>query len=458
MVYVPRAAVGLRGSPDRDQRDPGALVKVKRLGTALVVVGLLASASWSTTPARADGPASSSGVIVPTHKTYPSGGTTTVGQGLQRSNSNAQLAESIPAQVRPRWGAAPSAHSCLNEDSELTTRTTATSRKYTAVLSTATCSRISVYRTSSGKKVWRKAFFEVSSIVSDGTLVYAYTEDINGNNAIEALKISSGKRQWRHRASSSPRNLVVGSGVVVNGSQVLDAKSGKFKYYLPEPTGETSNDPFTLVVGGRLYRNTNAEVGAWTVAGKPLWLYTKTGDHFEGPGEGESLVQYHAGRIYVREATADEKPTLVLDADTGVQLGELPFTAQPLAFDGPVGIFTQKHWSDNDRVSLLAVDLDDAHVYWTKTYVAQNPQARMSLLTPPVIENGLVWFNLDNPAGGRSDLVAVDEVTGQQQSSTSLACRLKSHHSDGAAFGTIGVAQHRLFVPSTCGLQTFTAR
>ncbi|WP_183335716.1 outer membrane protein assembly factor BamB family protein, partial [Microlunatus antarcticus] len=338
------------------------------------------------------------------------------------------------------------------------TRTTATNGKYTTVLSTATCSRISVYRTSTGKKVWRKAFFEVSSIVSDGTFVYAYTEDVNGNNNIEARRISNGKRQWRHRASSSPRNLVVGSGVVVNGSQVLDAKSGKLKYYLPEPTGETSNDPYTLVVGGRLYRNTNAEVGAWSAKGTLLWLYTKTGEHFEGPGEGESLVQYHAGRIYVREATADEKPTLVLDAATGVKLGELPFTAQPLAFDGPVAIFTQKHWPDNDRVSVQAVDLDDSHVYWTKTYVAQNPEGRMSLLTPPVIENGLVWFNLDDPAGDRSILVALDEVTGQQESSTSLACRLRGHHSDGAAFGTLGVAQHRLFVPSTCGLQTFKAR
>lgn len=433
-------------------------MKVSRFCTAVVGVGLLMSTSWWTAPAWAYDPAPPSATIVPTHLPSPHGGTTTVGQGLQQSNDNAQLAESIPAQVRPDWAAAPSALSCLNEDRELTTRTTATNGKYTAVLSTATCSRISVYRTSSGKKVWRKAFFEVRSIVSDGKFVYAYTEDINGRDHIEAFKISSGKRQWRHRASSSPDNLVVGSGVVVNGYQVLDAKSGKLKYYLPEPTGETSNDPFTLVVGGRLYRNTNAEVGAWTVAGKLLWLYTKTGDYFEGPGEGESLVQFHAGRVYVREATADEKPTLVLDAETGAKLGELPFTAQPLAFDGTVGIFTHRHWSDNDRVSLQAVDLNDSHVYWTKTFVAENAEARMSLLTPPVIENGLVWFNADDPAGGRSNLVALDEVSGQQQSSTSLACRLKGHHSDGAAFGTIGVAQHRLFVPSTCGLQTFTAR
>lgn len=403
--------------------------------------------------------------ITPGHAHYPHGGTTSTGQGLSPSNTNAQLAETIPAKVRRSWAASPKGTACPyngSEDREFATTTTATNGTYTVALQAGPCAVITGYRTKSGKRVWARTFPSALALVSDGTYVYVHTWSVVDSDAVDsivAIKIKSGKVRWAVRTSDEQEEVVVGSGVVVHGNQVLDAKTGKLRFTIP--TGSfNSFEPRTLVADGTLFHNNEDVVDAWTPKGQLLWRYIKTDDPNQA-GARELLPQYDAGRLYVRDGSIDEHDTLVLDAKTGAKLPDLPHTALPLALDGHVGIFTTNPYATREtRVS--AVDLDDGYVYWTKTYTPANPEATGFLLrTPPVIENGLVWFGLAPDGQAPLRLAALDEATGGTKTEIAEQCRLKGHRSitgQSIGGGTIGVAQHRLFVPVQCGLQSYVAQ
>lgn len=427
------------------------------LTLVIALLGLVAPASAAPTVSR---------TITPGHSKPPSGGTTTTGLGLRPANNNAQLSENIPSRVRRSWATSPKSGICPyngSEDLEFTARTTATNGRYTVALQSGRCDFVTGYLTKNGKAVWSAAFPRAWSLVSDGTYVYVHWEavvDDSEQHFISALKISTGKVRWSIEVDDDPEELAVGSGVVVHGVAVYDAKTGRLRFAITKPWFN-SFEPHTLVVKGMLIRNNRDVVDAWTPTGKPLWRYTKP-TWPDGPGAGELMPQYNAGRVYVRDDSNTLPGTLVLDAGTGRKLATLPHSEQPLAIDGRVGIFTAgAAVKSGEKTTVSAIDLSDGRVYWTRSYAGDHSSGPL-VRTPPVVENGLVWFGLNTLARDQPlRLVALDEVTGATRARIAETCRLPGHDPkpwDHEATGTIGVAQHRLFVPSSCGLQTYVAQ
>lgn len=416
----------------------------------LLLAAPLASASPSETR-----------TITAGHSHPPKGGTTTTGQGLRSSNGNAQLAENIPSRVRRSWAVSPQRGICPyngSEDLEFTTRTTATNGKYTVALHNGRCDIVMAYRTSSGKPVWSAVFLAAFALVSDGSYVYVHWEAVVHDDMtqfVSALKISTGKVRWTRESDADQDEISVGSGVVVHSQYVFDAKTGRLRFFTG-PTG--GSDPRTLVIKGLLIRNNSDAVSAWTPKGKLVWRYTKPSSS-ETPGAGSSMPQYNAGRLYIRGTEYGRVDTLVLDVKSGRRVSVLPPSQQPLAFDGRVAIFSLRTSDVDLSQELAAVDLADGYVYWTRPYLGESAGDN-AMRTPPVIENGLVWVGLERFDKQPPRLIALDEVSGATRARISETCRLSGHAPTNShlANGTIGIAQHRLFVPSACGLQTYLAQ
>ncbi len=73
--------------------------------------------------------------------------------------------------------------------------------------------------------------------------------------------------------------------------------------------------------------------------------------------------------------------------------------------------------------------------------------------TPPVVSNGLVWFQDGVSTGVRARLVALDEVNGSVSSITTQSCPPVM-----IDFASITIAQNRIFSPSSCGVLTYVAK
>ena len=67
----------------------------------------------------------------------------------------------------------------------------------------------------------------------------------------------------------------------------------------------------------------------------------------------------------------------------------------------------------------------------------------------PIIANGLVWILAGVDTGTPGQLLALDEITGRVRSGTEIGC-------PPAFGGNLAIAQHRIFVPTACGVQTYT--
>ena len=139
---------------------------------------------------------------------------------------------------------------------------------------------------------------------------------------------------------------------------------------------------------------------------------------------------------------------------TGKVLRLLPTTDTPLAFDGRIGIFGRVTMDKPWR--LKAVDLITGKTYWTYTLPKHpdpmQPGHGLSGRTAPVVANGIVWVDISADTSLPTIMVALDERTGKVRSTTPAPCY------SGIDNGTIGIAQHRIFIPSGCGLHTYVAK
>ena len=77
---------------------------------------------------------------------------------------------------------------------------------------------------------------------------------------VSALRISSGKVRWTRTSDADQDELSVGSGVVVHGVYVFEARTGRLRFVMRPSTG---SEPRTLVVKGTLFRNNQDTVEAW---------------------------------------------------------------------------------------------------------------------------------------------------------------------------------------------------
>jgi hypothetical protein len=188
--------------------------------------------------------------------------------------------------------------------------------------------------------------------------------------------------------------------------------------------------------------------------GKSIWKYVKPAVN-SGPGEGYSRASLHNGRLYIPSVYNAAK-TLVLDAATGRYIRTLPNSKNAIAIDGRTGIFTtygnsasEPHTGREPDV-ITAVDLETGAIQWTHRLGMRDQDHGYQVVSAaPIIANGLVWVLAGRDTGTPGQVLALDEITGRVRSGTATGC-------PPAFGGNLAIAQHRVFIPTACGVQTYT--
>ncbi|GAB2592567.1 PQQ-binding-like beta-propeller repeat protein [Microlunatus antarcticus] len=410
--------------------------------SARVAAGLLVLLTLS--PAL---PAGAADRIDPGHLPYPKGGTTAIGPGIDVSNENAQLADTVPATIKRSWRASPPG--CPGSSGSGATSMSVT-KKITVVHDVQyQCGWVSAYKTSSGKPVWRHRYPRSYRAVVVGSTVYVHHHDADDHEVLDALKLSTGRLRWSSAqvGDGSWNDYVpaVGSGLVMTSLRAVDLKTGATRWSIPHDD-TTSTEAATVISGGRVYTSSGLGVAAYDAeTGDKLW--GRLNDGFPSPFTGTRRPAIHDGRVYVSGLDG----TVVLDAKTGALVRRLPGSYRPLAFDGHVGFFTMARYEHSDTVT--AVDLDDGHAYWSHELGRPNDWQYRLVTTAPVVSNELVWIQegVDTRTKGR--LVALDEVTGKVRSERTQSCAPVL-----IDYASITVAQHRIFTPSSCGVLTYVKK
>lgn len=412
----------------------GAVIRLRiRQRIAAIAVAALFIGTFFVPPASAAPPP-----IVPGRLAYPAGGTTAVGVGINAANQNAQLAERIPAQIKPGWKAQPprcpsAATSEASSISVAGARTVVVDRQYQ-------CTWLSAYNTSTGALLWRHKFHFGQMARTEGSRVYFSHDDPNGGTLLDAYDIATGKLLWSSGHWYGFDKMSVGSGVLVNDHFVIDANTGALKFKLPV----SQNHGNTMVAGGKIFSNQSDFVEAFSpTTGQRLWSYKKPA---RTAGSGNSTPALHNGRLYLSSQYG--VGTLVLDPATGKYIRTLPRSEMDIAFDGPIGIFTRRDHNEPDVIS--AVRLDTGEVYWSRKLGMLDVHPFRMYSSGPVIENGLVWILAAPHDGVGGHLIALDEVTGAVRSTTIQTCA--------APLGHIAIAQRRIFTSSNCGVLTYVSR
>lgn len=381
--------------------------------------------------------------IVPGHLPYPSGGTNAIGPGIDAANQNAQLAENIGASIKASWHARPplcpsTGGSGATSFSVAGSRTVVVDRQYQ-------CSWLSAYDTGSGTLLWRRQYHFTNIAKIDGSTVYLEHDASNGQ-MVDAIDLATGRVKWTAPdvEGSSTYAFSIGSGLLISSTWAVDAATGAHRFTIAlAPAASTGGVAF--VAGGRIFYNSGTAVQANSVTtGALLWSYRK--QNVYGPGAGNASPSLHNGLLYVpSDFGTASATTLVLNPATGAVVRTLPRSNQPIAFDGTTGIFTA---TDNNMPSVVsAVNLSSGAVYWTHRLPVTSTGAPTVLWAPPVIENGLVWIldGVDTITAGH--VAALDEVTGATRSIKVESCAV--------AWGSLVVAQHRIFASSNCGTLTY---
>ena len=413
-----------------------------RLTIAVILAAIALASTAVAGPARALDPAPVG------HLPYPASGTQAVGAGTNDANQNAQLAETLPAEIKASWKAAPPL--CPGAaGSEATTVSVA--GNITVVLDRQyQCSFLSAYSTSTGALIWRNAYhFAYPQRISGSTVYFQRDNPDTGQTVVEALDLPTGRVIWSSPSGSPTSDLMVGDGIVSVGVAVLDAATGRLKYLL---RSELASNGSTFIAGGRLFANNDQRVEAYKIAtGERLWAITKPGGTF-GPGYGDARLALNDGLLYVTGITGqDSGLTLVLNPATGGVARTLPPSSTNLAFDGNVGIFTVSDQSGALASVISAVNLTTGAVYWKRALPTDQSGPAIVAAAAPLIANGIVWFYSGYNTGTPGHIFGISEATGTLLSTTIQPCAVSFE-----ATGIIA-AQHRLFAPSACGIHTYTA-
>jgi outer membrane protein assembly factor BamB len=162
--------------------------------------------------------------------------------------------------------------------------------------------------------------------------------------------------------------------------------------------------------------------------GAPLWV-----DLHPGSGIGGSTASLYQNKLYARY-TAQEGGNLILDANTGAELGTFSADAPP-AFSGNQGFF-------RSGTTLTAVDLTTNAVDWQFSGDGQ-------LNSAPVVANGFVYIG---SAGG--NVYALPLATGSPVT-TLTAGEPVTAFADGISVADLAIGDRTLLVPAGTHLVAF---
>ena len=297
---------------------------------ALVLCGALAA-----------GPTSAAEPIVPGHLPYPAGGTSVMGDGIDAGNQNAQLAETVPAQINRSWRAEPPL--CPSAGGSSAVSISVSGNRTVVVDTQYQCSWLSAYETGTGKLLWRHQYHFAHMAKIDGSRVYlAHDNPETSQMVLDAFNLNTGALLWTSPYVSEYRT-VFGSGVVMGGYYALDATTGINRFVAgPSATSEPS-----LIEAGRVIYNGQGLVEAFSATtGKSIWKYVKPEAAPVVGRHGTAATSVHNGRLYVPSPIYTAR-TLVLDAATGRYIRTLPNSTKAIAFDGRTGIFTTSGYSQS---------------------------------------------------------------------------------------------------------------
>lgn len=400
-----------------------------------LAIGLLTATLLAVTTLTA-APASAAPAIVPTRLPYPTGGTNAIGPGIDFDNSNAQLAETIPATIKPGWTASPPLCSQAGGSS---VPAISVARSTTVVLEREYgCSFVSAYSTSTGALRWRVKYDVARDLRVTGGIVYVATNN-EDSYYLDALDLRTGAKKW-----SKPFGWQIdsiGSGLISSGLMTLNAKTGTLgRVFEPDASGRS------LMNDGRIYLNVDSTVSATSATtGDLIWRYQKPGLN---SARGDALPQLHEGRLYIR-SDYELSTVKVLDPSTGKVIRQLPESQSPIAFDGDFGFFTKT--ALNKPSVITAVNLKTGVKIWSHSLPSSDGNWSVWEKSAPVVSNGLVWLLHASSTGSMPHLAAFDEVTGATRSSTVLTCEAGTN-------GALVLAQHRLFASSDCGVRTYLGK
>lgn len=411
--------------------------------TAMVGVGLLAAGLVVPTSAgAATTTAAALPAIVPTRLAYPSGGNSVAGLGNDGANQNAQFTDSVPATVAPSWRNGPP---LCPQSGGVGASSISVSRTLTIVAeSQYQCASVSAYTIATGALVWRKQYHSVDEAIVSGGTVYVKRDDpATSQTMVDSLSARTGGRLWTGPVSTRGGNLSVGAGLVTNDDVVLSARTGGALW---KPRVDVGRPGWSFVAGGRLFYASGMGATASDASGRGLWrtLYPKdlTGIW---PNQSSARPSLHDGLVYV-----PGPKTIVLGAKTGRIVRTLPQSAQSIAFDGRTGFFTTygDTSSPAKAATLRAVDLITGTVRWTHSF-PMNSIFPWDAASAPLVANGLVWITSMSGSTDETTVLALDESTGVRRSEFVAPC------ADGGSGGNLAIAQHRLFVSTACGVQTY---
>lgn len=409
------------------------------LPVAVVMPGTTVAATAATVP-----------VITPTRLPYPSGGNSVIGTGNDVGNQNAQLNDSVPATVAPSWRNSPA---LCPQSGGASASSISVSRTLTVVVeSQYQCASVSAYSLTDGKLVWRKPYhFAVEATVSAGKVYVLHDAPEISEFQIDSLSARTGGLLWKGAVVNGQGGygLSVGAGLVANDSHVSSARTGGSLWRARWDVGDHGR---SIISGGKVFYSTLYGVTATDSKGNWLWR-TVYPDGLSGasPQTSSARPSVHDGLLYLPGSK-----TIVVDPKTGKIVRLLPSSYKSIAFDGRTGFFTtlgsNRDISTEATVpsTVRAVDLQTGVVRWTYSF----PQKGWSSWNPdtaPLVSNGVVWAASTSDSNDPTTIVALDEKTGTQRSEFVAACE------DGGGGGNIAIAQHRLFVSTACGVQTYVA-
>lgn len=417
--------------------------------------------------------------IVPGRTAAPAGGTTNMGFGVGSGNINSQLGERIPSSITVAWS---EQFTACDQSVSGSIRSIAIAGPRIFVRHGAYACELLEAVNLEGKILWADRLGNAAGQlkVANDKVYVPYIEqpttmDTYGTVPVAAYAadkdVPDGVRLWSTEAVDKESGseyhtgeaylTSVEAGLVATGTAISDAETGKFLFELPlEATAargtpeslsegvEGSRGGTTFITGSSIIYNSNTDVEAFSLTGQHLWTYLKTGGE-KGPGYGHAVPSYTRGHLYIRSSSSfGPAKTLVLNATSGSLERTLPGSAQPLAIDGHVGIFTTPG-TTKKGATLTAVDTGTGYVYWTHTLtgLGGHPGA---VASAPVIENGIVWFQKGNFYGSPGQLVSFSEKTGTTKTVTPQSCAPSGSN--------VAIGQRLIVTGTICGLSVYRGK
>lgn len=262
---------------------------------------------------------------------------------------------------------------------------------------------------------------------------------VNFDGLMWALDAATGAQLWSVQLPgqydfTSPPTAI--DGLVFTGG----AESGGTLYAVDENNGnvvwtasvENGDNSSPAVIPGRVFVSYACpqSYAFATADGHPVWRYSGS---CEGGGGATPVV--HLGRVYVRDAYFGSTNGLILDAETGANLGGFN-SDQPPAFSDNVGVYFQSS-------TLRGVDISTGQVLWSFA-------ANGDLSSAPLIVNHTIYI------GSSSGILYGLDLQGHQIWNTQVGSAIPPPNEGGAALVTgLGAGDGLLVVPTGSTLSAY---